>query len=116
MTQEEKFTTIVAELGDSAKEFAPLHLSLLIIFDYMDILFANGIIAERPVEIEEQGKAAAEVCRKHEWEVSDADIVAFCRDMVNKDQIESFLMMLRAMRDDQEKFLEHAKKHIDLNI
>jgi hypothetical protein len=32
--------------------------------------------------------------------------------MVDKSQLESFVIMLREMRDNQEKFLENAKKHI----
>ena len=112
MTKDEKFDIIVERLGDPAKNFNPIHLSVLILLEYMEILFKNGIILEGPVEVAPIGKQATAICQEFDWAPSDSDIVTFCKDMVNEGQVESFIMMLKSMRDDRETFLKNAKKHI----
>jgi hypothetical protein len=112
MTREDKFKIIVDKLGDAAAEFQSIHLSVLILMGYMETLFKNGIIHESPVETTEIGKQALTLCDEYNWNPSDTEIVEFCQNMVDKSQLESFVIMLREMRDNQEKFLENAKKHI----
>lgn len=112
MTRDEKFKAIIGRLGESAIEFQPIHLSVLILMGYMEILFENGIIYEGTIEITPAGKQAMVLCQEFDWKPTDADVVTFCKEMVTSEQLESFVLMLRAMRDDRETFLENAKKHV----
>ena len=112
MTREEKFQTIVEQLGPSASQFQPIHLSVLTLFGYMNTLFENGIVPERPVEIHESGQAALKICQEHGWQPSDPEIVKFCKDMVEENSIPTMLLSLKALRDDPETYLENAKKQV----
>lgn len=112
MTREEKFQVIVEQIGPSASGFQPIHLSVLTLFGYMDILFENGIIAERPVEIHESGKTALKVCKEHGWQPSDPEIVRFCKDMVEENSVPTMLLSLKALRDNPETYLENARKRV----
>ena len=112
MTREEKFQIIVEQLGSAASQFQPIHLSVLTLFGYMDTLFENGIIAERPVEIHESGKTALKICQENEWHPSDPEIVKFCKDMVEENSISTMLLSLKALRDDPETYLANAKKQV----
>lgn len=112
MTQEEKFKAIIDRLGPQASEFKPIHLSILIIMGYMEELFKDGVIHDGAVETTEIGKKAMALCQEFNWAPSDSDIVAFVKDMVEQSQWESFVIMLRQMRDNKEEFLKNAKKHI----
>jgi len=112
MTKEEKFQAITEELGPDASQFQPIHLSVLILFGYMNTLFENGIIPEKPVEIHESGLNALKVCQKHKWQPSDLEIVRFCKDMVEEGSISTILLALRELRDNPDEYLEKAKKHV----
>jgi hypothetical protein len=111
MTKEEKFTAIIERLGEPAKDFKPLHISVLVIMDYMTTMFKEGIINDGEVEITSIGNDVVALCNEFDWKPSDNDIVAFCSDMVDKEQLESFVIMLREMRDNQTTFLTNAKKN-----
>lgn len=112
MTREDKFKIIVNKLGDAAAEFKPIHLSVLILMGYMETMFKNGIIHEGPIETTEMGKRALALCDEYKWTPSNSEIVEFCQNMMDKSQLEAFVIMLQQMRDNQEKFLENAKKHV----
>jgi hypothetical protein len=112
MTREEKFQIIIEQLGSAASQFQPIHLSVLTLFGYMDTLFENGIIAEKPVEIHESGQVALKICQEHGWQPSDPEIVKFCKDMVEEGSISTILLALRELRDNPDEYLEKAKKHV----
>jgi hypothetical protein len=112
MTREDKVKAIVDRLGPQAAGFQSIHLSVLILMDYLTKMFKHGIISEGPVETTELGLKAVALCQEFDWKPTDAEIVTFCKDMVEKTQLESFVIMFRQMRDDQENFIENAKKHI----
>lgn len=112
MTKPEKLKAITDRLGEKAKDFQSIHISVLIIMGWMEALFKAGVISEGPTEITETGQEVIALCDEFDWKPSDTEIVTFCKDMVQKEQLESFVLMLREMRDNQKQFLTNARKHI----
>lgn len=111
MNRDEKYKNIIAKIN-IPETLTQTHLSILMIVDYMRILFANGIINDEPVKIQEGGSRAIAICNEFEWEPTDEEIASFCRDMVEEAEITVMFTMLKCLRDDKDKFLENAKKHI----
>lgn len=114
MTREEQFKAIIERLGPSAANFQPFHLSVLVLIDYMDVLFQHGLLTTKPIDIEAPGKNALAVCYEMDWKPSDGEMASFCKELVEPFQANAVLMSLIALRDDKENFLKNAKKHIDL--
>ena len=112
MNKEEKFKAIIDRLGEIAKDFKPIHISVMVIMDYMNTLFKDGIINEGEVQITSVGTDAVSLCTEFDWKPTDAEIVSFCKDMVEEESLQPFVMMLINMRDDRENFLKNAKKQV----
>lgn len=115
MTKEQKFQTIVDrfKLENLPFDITPIHLSTMVILDYMDVLFNNGLIYEKPLEITEMGKKALALCQEFDWKPTNTEIVNFCKEMIDKTQVDIFIIELKSLRDDRETFLKNAKKHIN---
>lgn len=109
MTREEQFKKIVDQIGPSASQFQPIHLSILVLTSYMDELFNHGLLFEKPISINPSGLEALEICKKEKWHPSDTDIVAFCKELIPPEQVEQFVIVLRAIRDDKDAYFAKAK-------
>ena len=109
MTREEQFKDICDKIGPSAASFQPIHLTVMILAGYMDDLFNVGLLFEKPISINPSGKEALEICKEMKWVPSDPEIVDFCKELIPTDQVKQFVIVLRAMRDDKDAYLEKAK-------
>jgi hypothetical protein len=110
MTRDEQFKAIIEKIGPVAASFQPIHLSVLIMTEYMDALFNVGVLFEKPIAIEESGKKALEICKEMGWYPSDSDIVAFCKELIPSKEVETFVLVLKEMRDNRDAYLEKARK------
>lgn len=111
MTKEEKFTEIINRLGEKAKDFKPIHLSIIVIMGYLTTLEENGFISGGEVKVTTSGNDALSLCNEFDWTPTDSEIASFCKDMVEVNEIETILMMLLKMRDDKKSLLSSFKKN-----
>jgi hypothetical protein len=113
MTNEEKLNYILSRLGLLEKELSGDHISMLMIAGYIKRMKDKKIISEGQVDVTGLGENAIALCEEVDWKPSDKNIVDFCKEMVEPEDKEVFVLMLRSMRDNQEEFLKSAVKAVE---
>ena len=100
MTREEKLEAINKRVGKKMAFEDGHMISVMLIANILDKLAKRKII-QAPWSVSPMGSSVIAICEEFEWEITDAEIQTFCKELIPAEQVDAFIYFIKASIDEQ---------------